>query len=119
MNLAQQILLVEDRPTVPINLPEWGVSLFVQTLTAKDRDDYDFWAYGDSRENVSAKLVCRALVDEHGNRVFCDDDAVAVGNKSAKVVSRIFDVAVRHNGMRKSDLDELVKNSEAAPSGGS
>lgn len=117
MSLRNKILLADDRPRHSVALPEWGVDgLYVATLSAADRDDYESWAFGDDRANYRAKLVCRALVDGEGNRVFTDDDAHAVGLKSAAVVSRIFDAAVRLNGLLRSDIEELEKNSAGAAS---
>lgn len=117
MSLRNKILLAEDRPRHSVALPEWGVEgLFVDTLSAADRDDYESWAFGDDRSNYRAKLVCRALVDGEGNRVFSDEDAPAVGHKSAAVVARIFDAAVRLNGLLRSDVEDLEKNSVRAAS---
>lgn len=120
MNLRQQALLAEDRPRVPVDIPEWGFSAFVQTLMAEDYDDYESWAFKkDDGNNYRAKLVCRALVDEHGNRIFTDDDAAAVGKKSALVVGRIFNVVAAHNRTSLDDMEELKKNSPAGQSGDS
>lgn len=117
MSIRKQILLAEDRPRHAIALPEWGVgTLYVNTLSAADRDDYERWAFGDDRSNYRAKLVCRALVEENGARVFEDDDATAVGHKSAAVVARIFDLACHVNGLLKSDVEDLEKNSARAGS---
>lgn len=117
MDLRLQILQAEDRPRKAVPLPEWGLGeLYVATLSAADRDDYERWAFGDERSNYRAKLVCRALVDEHGQRVFTDEDATALGHKSAAVVSRLFDAAVKLNGLLQSDVEELAKNSGGAAS---
>jgi len=117
MDLRHQILSAEDRPRHSVALPEWGIDeLFVDSLSAADRDDYERWAFGDDRSNYRSKLVCRALVDAQGNRVFSDDDATALGHKSAKVVSRVFDLALKLNGLLGSDVEELRKNSAGAAS---
>lgn len=120
MNLRLQALQADDRPKFPVAIPEWGFSAFVQTLTAADYDDYEAWAFKkDDGANYRAKLVCRALVDEQGQRVFTDEDATAVGHKSAYVVGRLFDLVALHNRTSVADLEELRKNSKAGPSAGS
>lgn len=120
MSLRLQALQAQDRPRFPVEIPEWGFSAYVQTLTAADYDDYESWSFKKSDgENYRAKLVCRALVDEQGQRVFADEDATAVGHKSAAVVGRLFDIVAQHNRTSLEDLEQLRKNSEAGPSGGS
>lgn len=120
MSLRLKALQAEDRPRFPAAIPEWGFDAFVQTLTAADYDDYESWAFqkGDG-SNYRAKLVCRALVDAQGQRVFTDEDATAVGHKSAAVVGRLFDVVAQHNRTSIEDLEQLRKNCEAGPSAGS
>lgn len=113
----QAILLAEDRPRYAVALPEWGVDgLFVATLSAADRDDYDNWAFGEDNTNWRAKLVCRALVDATGSRVFTDEDATAVGHKSAAVIARIVNAACKHNGLLKGDIEDYEKKSARAAS---
>lgn len=117
LTIRQKILQAADKPRYPVAVPEWCEdTLSIATLSAADRDDYEQWAFGDDRSNYRAKLVCRALVDAGGQRVFSDDDAPALGTKSAAVVSRLFDVAVQANGLLKSDVEDLEKNCAGAAS---
>ena len=69
--------------------------------------------------NLRAKLVGLCMVDEHGVRVFSDNDFDAVGGKSGLVLDRLFMVAQRINGLSNSEVETLTKNSEAAPRGDS
>ena len=55
------------------------------------------------------------LDPETGKRVFTDDDADALGAKSAKPMQRLFSVARRLSALSEDDIEELVKNSESAP----
>jgi hypothetical protein len=126
------ILDLADLPTETVLVPEWGGAVRVRGLTGKERDDYEGGIMVSRRNpktgdltqemnlaNVRARLVVRSVVDEAGQRVFTDEDAEALGGKSAHAVSRIFDVAQRLSGMRPEDLKELVGKSEATPAAGS
>lgn len=123
MSLRNKILLAEDRPRHRVVIPEWGLAdgdVYIATLSAADRDDYEKWTF-DKADGVNfrARLVARALVDAEGNRIFADEDATALGHKSAAVVSRLFHLACQANGLLKSDIEELEKNSLGAASNGS
>ncbi len=60
--------------------------------------------------NIRAKLVALTVVDEDGNRIFSDEDAEALGKKSAAALDRIFAVAQRLSGLRPEDVEELAGN---------
>lgn len=123
MSLKEQILNADDLPREKINVPEWDCDVWIRSLTAKERDDYeqsllntsgtgkDFTAT-PNLSNAKAKFVARCLVDDTGLRVFTDAEAVPLGGKAAQVLNRLYEVASRLSGMSADDLEELVKNSE-------
>lgn len=120
MSLRDSILALQDLQTQRVDVPEWGQSLTVRTLTAAELDDYEasiiVGGDGDSRAkpslaNVRAKLVVRCVVDDGGNRVFADGDAAELGKKSSKAIDRLYAVAAKLNGRTPGDVKELAKNS--------
>lgn len=111
------ILRAEDRPTERVSCPEWGGVVVVRTMSGAERDAYEsecLTIRGKSvelnRANARGRLLVRCLVDHHGDPLFGADEADALGNKSGKVLDRLFAVAQRLNGVTKSDVDELAKN---------
>ena len=62
-------------------------------------------------DNFRAEMSVACLVDQSGDRVFASEDALALGGKSASAVGRIFEVAIRLNGLTKQDVEDVVKNS--------
>jgi hypothetical protein len=119
----QQILAALDLPTEDVNVPEWGGVVRVRGLTGADRDAFEasvMTGRGRDREvnlrNLRAKLVAMSLVDERGNRLFTDDEAIALGAKSAVALERVFAVAQRLSGLTAADVDELSKNSDGGQS---
>jgi hypothetical protein len=126
MLTRDQILRKRDLKRETVNVPEWGGDVIVRELSGAERDSFE-QSIVDTRgksakanlANIRGKLCARCICDEQGNRVLDDADAVALGEQSASSLQRVFNVAQRLCGMSQSDVDELAKNSEPGPSGGS
>ena len=94
--------------------------MVVTELMAHDRDAYEQSMWNDrgngklvsNRENVRARLVVRSLVSQDGARLFSDEEADALGAKSAAVIDRLFDVATRLSGMDQTDVEAEGKDSD-------
>jgi hypothetical protein len=117
MNLREAILNHDDLPRELVAVPEWGVSVYVRTLSGTERDAFEEGSLvkrGKSKEvslrNIRARLVALAVVDADGKRIFADSDVAALGAKSGKAIDRLFDVASRLSGISESDVDELAGN---------
>ena len=113
----QAILGMDDLPRVRVEVPEWGGALYVRSLTGAERDAFEAtWFAGEGRgrtvnmANLRARLVVLCAVDEDGIRLFADDDAEALGAKSAQALDRLFDAAQKLNGFSEADVEELAKN---------
>lgn len=118
MLTRKDILEFNDLITEEVGIPEWGGSVFVRTMTTRERDAFECDSVSEqggdvqtNMDNLRAKLCVRCVVDEEGVRVFGDKDADLLGEKSAAAVDRIFDVAQKLNGMSPDDIEELAKNS--------
>lgn len=127
MSLRDEILQSDDLEKEQVHVPEWGVDLWIRSLTAAERDAYENEIVKISDEgeteydpsNMRAKLVARSVVDEDGQRVFRDADVDRLGGKSGKALDRLFSVAQRLTGITDEDMDELVGNSGSARPDGS
>jgi len=113
-----QILNASDRSFREVEVPEWGGTVRVGSMTAAERDAFEA-SMVDARgkgktsktlENFRARFVAKCVVDEDGQRLFSDSDIVALGGKSAAVLSKLFDVAREVNGMTEADVEELEGN---------
>ncbi len=113
-----QIFEVNDLKSVSVDVPEWGGSVLVRTMTGQDRDAFDsslFTVNADGTRttdmsNLRAKLVALTLVDESNNRLFEVTDIPRLALKSAAALERVFDMAQRVNGLGAQAEDAALKN---------
>jgi hypothetical protein len=111
------ILQAQDLPQERVSVPEWSGEVIVRGLTGAERDQFE-QSIVEQRgkntrmnlRNIRGKLVALCVVDEEGNRIFRDEDADALGKKSAAALDRVFSVAQRLSGLRNEDVEELAGN---------
>ncbi len=121
-----QIRKAQDKEFEIVPVPEWGGSVRVQSLTGAERDDFEADSVKrkgkrveTNMANFRARLVARTVVDDNGERLFDDEDAAWLGEKSAAAISRVYDTAARLSGITDKDAEELTKNSSDDQSDGS
>lgn len=110
---AEQILAADDLGLLKVSVREWGGEVFIRVMTVGELDAYQKEWVGKREtgvDNFRAKFLARCLCDEHGQRLFTDEQIEKLAAKSAKVVSRLFDKAAAHNAITDKDVEELAKN---------
>lgn len=108
-----QILSADDMGLLEIAVPEWGGSVFVRVMTVGERDSYENdWMVNKSNgvENFRSKFLQRVLCDDKGELLFKADEIEQLAKKSAKVVTRVWEAAMKHNALSDGDVEELAKN---------
>lgn len=122
----EQILAASDIQTEDVYVPEWGGTVRVRGLTAKQRADWQRASLVQrgrmSEVNFQAttiKLVALSVVDADGKPMFSEEHTKLLANKSSAALERIADVAMRLSGIGESDLEELSKNSDPSLNGDS
>ena len=116
-----QILESNDLKNEAVNVPEWGGTVYVRTMTGADRDQFESsmvlvmpdGTRKTDMTNLRAKLVALTIVDEAGARLFDTSDMDRLGLKSAAAIERVFAVAQRINGLGGQAEDGALKNSKA------
>jgi hypothetical protein len=113
------ILGADDMKTIDVEVPEWGGSVRLRTLTGGERDKFESDSIdqrGKSNKmnlvNLRARLVSLCAVDEGGKRMFGDSEVSKLGSKSAAVLDRLFQAAQELNGMTQKDVEELSEGFE-------
>lgn len=119
----ERLLAATAVPEERVIIPELGCTAIVRGLTGDQRDDFEaglVQGRGRRRDvnmkNLRGKLVARTVVDESGQRLFTDAEAVQLGTVRADVLNRLFTAAQRLSGLSQEDVDELGKPSESDPS---
>jgi hypothetical protein len=116
MSIREQILNAQDLKREKVSVPEWsGVKIFVRTMTGAERAIFEDELIADGKsanvKNMREKLCAVTVVDENGNKVFTEKaDVEKLGAKSSLVLDRIFQVAMRLNGISNAEVEELAKN---------
>ena len=116
-----QILEANDLSNEAVEVPEWGGTVHVRTMTGADRDQFEtsmVTTLPDGTRktdltNLRAKLVALTLVDSSGARLFEVGDVDRLGLKSAGALEKVFVVAQRINGLGGQAEDDALKNSKA------
>lgn len=102
------ILNAVDRDTVAVDVPEWGGTVHIRMMTAGERDRWELFVAKNS-EHTRASLAVFTLADETGAPLFTLEDVMSLSGKSCHVMDKLFEIAAKHNKLRKEDLDELEK----------
>lgn len=128
-DLRRTILDAHDMTRQKVHVKEWGVDVWVRTLTGAERDRMESqWikrrsmsgrADGDNAE-FRAFIACWCCVDADGKQIFdTHSDIVALGKKCAAGIIKIFAAADALNGFSGVQVEELAGNCEAGESAGS
>ena len=118
--LAAQILAADDLPVLKVTVREWKggdgkpLVLGVRVMTVEDRDSYEKEWVGKKEtgiDNFRTKYLARCLCHpESGERLFDEAGIEQLAKKSAAIVSKLFEKALKHNNMTETDVEELAKN---------
>lgn len=113
--LNKDKIIAADNPKLKeVEVPEWGGSVNIRVMTVGERDNYENdWIVNKSRgvENFRTKFLAMCLCDDDGNRLFSDAEVPMLSKKSAKVMSRLWQIAMDYNALTEADVEELAKNS--------
>lgn len=109
---AEQILAADDAGLKKVSVPEWHGDVFIRVMSVGERDEYERMWIGKKEtgiENFRTQYLARVLCDETGKLLFTRDEVGKLAAKSGAVMSRLFDVAMRHNNMSEEDVETLGK----------
>jgi len=109
----EAILSAVDLKKELVKVPEWGGEVYISMMTGEARDAWEqglVGGKGANRDNIRARLVSFTAVDDQGKRLFSNEDAIVLGQKSATALERCVKVAQKLNRLTEQELDDLVKN---------
>ena len=125
----EAILARDDEQSETVEVPEWDGSVRVRGLTGRERDLWEQSLTEDkpgrrrkkkeamrvNMDNMRAGLCALCIVDEDGKRLFAQTDVVALGEKNAAAIDKLFDVATRLSGISEDDVDDLAEAMTESP----
>lgn len=116
---AEQILNSNDLAYEDVDVPEWGGTVRVREMPGTERDKFESQFVGkdgasvraEGLEGFRARLAAATIVDETGRQLFRSPAEVKrLGEKSARALQRVCDVATRLSKMTEEDVKELTGN---------
>ena len=118
-DIANKIKAAQDRPTKPIEIPEWDCTVHLRTLGGKERDLVETWTFEVEKglaPNFRARFALLVLGHEDGSRIFKDDELPVLEEKNGRVLELIRDEGMKFNGYTEDEIKEMEKNSESGQS---
>lgn len=110
MLTRESILASEDLKREEIKVPEWGGSVYVRTMTAGERDEFEIAHSLNPEKDVRARLAVATVCDADGVLLFTPADIAKLTRKSAAPLDRIFARAMKLNRISAADIEELKGN---------
>lgn len=113
MDLRDAILGADDCKAVPVEVPEWGRTLYVRPLTALELLAFEEWVSASKPTNahILARLVVLTVHDDAGAAIFRPGDEDPLMQKAGLPLTRLGREAVRLNGLTQQQQDALLGNS--------
>src|SRR4051812_36487048 len=103
VTIRDQILSAPDTRLEPVEVPEWGCTVFVPVLTIADQAEMARLAKTSKSADPNVTAAIFVIRDADGRRVFSDEDAAAVAVKSLAVFNRVVAKFNEINGLAGDD----------------
>jgi hypothetical protein len=114
MSLKEQIKSASHRKPLKVHVKEWNLDVFVRVLSVGERDEWEL-CWIDIRNKGLASFpdfrafyLVRTLCDEHGVRIWQNNELAEVSALDGGVMGELFDVAQKHNKLSEADVVELA-----------
>lgn len=118
IDLRAAILAAADSPTETVEVPEWGVTVGIKSMSAKSRAAVMELAQqgegidADKVLGMWARTLQGCIVDpETGDPIFEREDMEALMDKSATVIERLWTMCFEQSGMTEDRVNEAGKDS--------
>ena len=112
------ILRADDLPRKPVEVPEWGGTIYIRTMSGTERDRFDAAIVARGQDGkvfdtkgLRVEIVVLTACDEDGKLLFSEKDKEALSLKSGNVLERLCNVSRKLNGILDVDsVDDSKKN---------
>lgn len=106
------ILNAKDIDIIEENVKEWGGTIRMKVMSARERQILQRKFKGDEIPvDLMEDLLSRIILKPDSNELmFTPDDIVRLAEKSSLVIGRLFQKAAEINGLTAQSVEELRKN---------
>lgn len=106
-----QFLAINDQDLFEFKSPKLPDSVFIRVMSGEDRERFERIVTEKNSKNVRASFLAMVICDSQGNLLFTAKDVDALNKKSAKLLSEIYEAAVKHNYLSGDGIKELGNDS--------
>ncbi len=129
--LRERVLAKDDSNTDVVQVPEWGESIRIRSLTALEQERWwDILTMHDEKGidppgGRKASLVYMGCIDDEGGDLFKPEDIPILGQKHPVAMNRLFSAIQKLSGMttevqadiEKKPDDQTNSSSTGSPTG--
>lgn len=108
---TQGVLSAADMKLQKVFVKEWGGSVYLRVMTVGERDSHELdWLEHKEKgvSNFRTKFLLRVLCDKNGKLLFTDTHLPLLAMKSASVMNRLWEKAMKFNALSAEDVEELA-----------
>ena len=108
---ASDILGIKDLREEKVFVKEWDREVIVREFSGRELqsvlalESFNAEAGGNFAVTDAAKVCAIAIKDEDGKRIFTDEQAEDLANKSVKAIMFVFNAALRVSGLNSAEMD--------------
>ena len=103
------ILLCTDEKFKDVEVPEWGGTVRVRSLTGLQRSQLlSAMSENAATEDWIERLVAACICNEKGGPLFSQDDVKLLKEKNSAALNRVFDAADNLNGISGKQVEEMM-----------
>lgn len=106
---AADILEASDIVREEVDVPEWGGTVILQSLSGEEVTRFIQNTEDGDRKDSSLRILVMSAVDEEGNKLFTEEAIKELRKKSFRAVMRLQEKALEINGM-SGHSERVLKN---------
>lgn len=108
---AEQILSADDFRYADVDVPEWGGTVRITTMSASQRDYLSRVVKDKGESEATEYMLLMCIVDENGDRILKREHLEKLKKKNAAPITRIVKAIGELSGDKESNIESAEKNS--------
>jgi len=108
---TQDVLDAVDAKLEKVFVKEWAGNVYLRVMSVGERDSHELdWLEHKEKgvANFRTKFLLKVLCDKNGKLLFTDTHMPLLVLKSASVMNRLWEKAMKLNALSAEDVEELA-----------